>query len=107
MCKTVEVFVPSTHAYRPESTIEDYLAKAGGVKEYGDSSKMYIVRANGSVYVPQKNYWFSSNEVQALQPGDTIILPREVNDYSNIGLWQGVTQIIYQTAIALSAINSF
>jgi protein involved in polysaccharide export with SLBB domain len=102
-----EVFVPSTHAYRPESTIEDYLAKAGGVKEYGDSSKMYIVRANGSVYVPQKNYWFSSNEVQALQPGDTIILPREVNDYSNIGLWQGVTQIIYQTAIALSAINSF
>jgi polysaccharide export outer membrane protein len=41
-----------------------------------------------------------------LAPGDTIVVPRDVTNYDNISLWQGVTQIIYQTAVALAAIGS-
>jgi hypothetical protein len=41
-----------------------------------------------------------------LAPGDTIVVPRDITNYDNIGLWQGVTQIIYQSAVALAAIGS-
>jgi polysaccharide export outer membrane protein len=101
-----EVFVKATHWYDPTLTIADYISKAGGVREYGDASKVYVVRANGSVFIPESNFWFSTANKVSLAPGDTIVVPRDVTNYDNIGLWQGVTQIVYQTAVALAAIGS-
>jgi protein involved in polysaccharide export with SLBB domain len=92
--------------YRKGLTIEDYINLAGGVREYGDASKVYIVRANGSVAIPKNDFWFSGDSQTMLEPGDTIVVPRDVTNYDNISLWQGVTQIIYQSAVALAAIGS-
>jgi polysaccharide export outer membrane protein len=101
-----EVFVKATHWYDPTLTIADYISKAGGVREYGDASKVYIVKADGSVFIPESDFWFSTANKVSLAPGDTIVVPRDVTNYDNIGLWQGVTQIVYQTAVALAAIGS-
>jgi protein involved in polysaccharide export with SLBB domain len=101
-----EVFVTMTYMYRKGLTIEDYINLAGGVREYGDASKVYIVRANGSVAIPKNDFWFSGDSQTMLEPGDTIVVPRDVTNYDNISLWQGVTQIIYQSAVALAAIGS-
>ena len=101
-----EVFVTATHWYDPTLSIEDYISKAGGVIEFGDASKIYIVKADGSVLIPESSFWFSNANKVNLVPGDTIVVPREVTNYDNIGLWQGITQIIYQSAVALAAIGS-
>lgn len=101
-----EVFVTATHWYDPTLSIADYISKAGGVREYGDASKVYIVKADGSVFIPESSFWFSSASKVNLSPGDTIVVPRDVTNYDNIGLWQGVTQIIYQSTVALAAIGS-
>jgi len=98
--------VTATHWYDPTLSIADYISKAGGVREFGDASKIYIVKADGSVLIPESSFWFSNASKVNLVPGDTIVVPREVTNYDNIGLWQGVTQIIYQTAVALAAIGS-
>lgn len=101
-----EVFVSSTHRFDANLTIDDYLDLAGGIREYGDASNIYIVKANGAVTVPKTEFWFSSSPETLLSPGDTIVVPRDVTNYDNISLWQGVTQIVYQTAVALAAIGS-
>lgn len=101
-----EVFVATTHLYDVSLSLNDYIQLAGGVREYGDESKLYVVRANGSVFVPKTNFWFASSDDTLLQPGDTIVVPRDVTNYDNISLWQGVTQILYQTAVALAAVGS-
>lgn len=101
-----EVFVSATHLYDSNLSVDDYLQLAGGVREYGDSSNIYIVRANGSVFVPEKSFWFSGSSDTMLEPGDTIVVPRNVTNYDNIAVWQGVTQIVYQTAVALAAIRT-
>ncbi|MDT0627731.1 SLBB domain-containing protein [Alteromonas sp. W364] len=101
-----EVFVSTTNMFDPALSVNDYIDLAGGAREYGDTSKIYIVKANGSVKVPDSNFWFSSGQENVLEPGDTIVVPRDVTNYDNISLWQGVTQIIYQTAVALAAIGS-
>jgi polysaccharide export outer membrane protein len=64
------------------------------------------VKADGSVYIPESSFWFSNESKVNLAPGDTIVVPRDVTNYDNIVMWQGVTQIIYQTAVALAAIGS-
>jgi len=101
-----EVFVSTTYRFDEALTLQDYIEKAGGVREFADKSKVYIVRANGSVSIPESNYWFSANSGTALMPGDTIVVPRNVTNYDNISLWQGVTQILYQSAIALTAVRN-
>ena len=101
-----EVFVEATHWYDPTLTVGDYISKAGGIREYGDASKVYIVRVDGSVFIPDSSFWFSTANKSNLAPGDTIVVPRDVTNYDNISLWQGVTQIIYQSAVALAAIGS-
>lgn len=101
-----EVFVSTTYRFDNSLSINDYIDLAGGVREFGDASKLYIVKANGSVFVPESNFWFTDSKQRALEPGDTIVVPRDVTNYESIGLWQGITQIVYQTAVALAAIGS-
>jgi protein involved in polysaccharide export with SLBB domain len=102
-----EVFVPATHLYDQNVSVRDYIEKAGGIKQFGDSDNIYVVRANGSVEIVQNNFWFSkSQNTNVLKPGDTIVVPRDVTNFESLGVWQGVTQIVYQTAVAVAAIGS-
>ena len=102
-----EVYVPSTLAFNNELGLEDYIDMTGGYKTYADASSVYIVKANGSVEMPSNDFWFNGETNVVLEPGDTIVVPRDVTNYDNLGLWQAVTQITYQAAIAIAAINSF
>lgn len=101
-----EVQHASSHRYRKELLIEDYLALAGGVRKRADADRVYIIRADGSVYVPQSSQWFAVSE-QGLKPGDTIVVPLDTEFKDSMTLWTQVTQIFYQSAVALAAINSF
>ncbi|MDP5029043.1 hypothetical protein, partial [Paraglaciecola sp.] len=67
-------------------------------------SKIYIVKANGSVKVPNNNFWFDNKNIM-LEPGDTIVVPRDVVNYERLGLWETVTTIFYQSVVALVAIG--
>ena len=100
-----EVFVPSTHMFKYGKTLEQYVANSGGETDRADMDDVYIVKADGSVTIPETSFWFSSNET-VLEPGDTIVVPRDVTNYERLGLWQTITQIAYQSAIALIAIGN-
>ena len=100
-----EVFVPSTHMFKYGKTLEQYVANSGGETDRADMGDVYIVKADGSVTIPETSFWFSSNET-VLEPGDTIVVPRDVTNYERLGLWQTITQIAYQSAVALIAIGN-
>jgi protein involved in polysaccharide export with SLBB domain len=99
-----EVFVPTTHRLEANISLNEYIDRSGGFTVRADDSKVYIVKADGSVKLPDKSFW-SKGENIALEPGDTIVVPRDVTNYERLGLWQTVTQIIYQSAVALVAIG--
>ena len=100
-----EVFVPSTHMFKYGKTLEQYIANSGGETDRADMGDVYIVKADGSVTIPETSFWFSSSET-VLEPGDTIVVPRDVTNYERLGLWQTITQIAYQSAVALIAIGN-
>ncbi len=100
-----EVFVPATHILNDIASLDDYIEQSGGLTERADGSKVYVVKADGSVKLPSKNFWFSDKKLM-LEPGDTIVVPRDVVNYERLGLWQTVTQIIYNSAVAVIAIGS-
>ncbi|MCW4630970.1 SLBB domain-containing protein [Marinomonas rhodophyticola] len=56
-----EVQFASNHTYNLVLTVEDYIASAGGTKRQADTDRIYIVKANGSVELPNNSFWFSRN----------------------------------------------
>ncbi|WP_268406654.1 SLBB domain-containing protein [Alteromonas sp. a30] len=100
-----EVFLPTSHRFEPGLSIEDYLGRSGGIKHLGDEESVFVIQANGSVIRPEQGFWFSS-ESSSLKPGDTIVVPLDSAPIDNLTLWSSVTQILYQSGVALAAISS-
>jgi polysaccharide export outer membrane protein len=99
-----QVQVATSHIHKGSFSAFDYIELSGGVKKQADENRVYIIKANGAVEVPNNGNWFSSSE-HGLKPGDTIVVPLDTYFMEDLTLWSSVTQIIYQSAIAVSAIN--
>ncbi len=100
-----EVQFASNHTFRPEMSVEQYLTAAGGTKKQADTDRIYIVRADGSVMLPNNSYWFSRKE-KPLQPGDTIIVPIDTDYLDGLSTLTSATQILYQIGVAWSAVKN-
>lgn len=99
-----EVQFSSSHQFNHRLTLEEYLNKAGGPKRQADIQRMYVIRANGSVMMPNRSYWFSRQR-EELKPGDTIVVPIDTDYLDNLSAWTSATQILYQMGVAWKAIK--
>jgi hypothetical protein len=86
---------------------DDYIALSGGLTKRADRSKIYVVRANGSVVASQSNRWFERGSDLRIRPGDTIVAPLDTERVPALPFWTAVTTIIYNVAIAAAAVHSF
>lgn len=100
-----EVMSPTTHAFNKDLSMQDYLERSGGLTKQADTDRVYVIRANGSVAPRSKSSWFGRDDV-ALSAGDTVIAPLDSDYMAALPMWTSVTQIIYQSAIAIAAIAS-
>jgi protein involved in polysaccharide export with SLBB domain len=97
---------PTSHVYRTGLTRDDYIALSGGTTQQADRARIYIVHANGDVVSGQRTGWFRRSQTIEMRPGDTIIVPLDTERVRALPLWQAVTTIIYNLAVALLAIRS-
>ena len=100
-----EVQNGTSHLYQPGLTRDDYVALSGGLSRKADKGRVYVVRANGSV-VGANSGWFGRGGQANIQPGDTIVAPLDTERLPPLPLWQAVTSIIYNVAIAVAAVGS-
>jgi polysaccharide biosynthesis/export protein len=102
-----EVQNTTSHFYREDLSRDDYLALSGGITRKADDDRIYVVRANGSVVSNESAGWFRRSGQVAMKPGDTIVVPLDTERMPALPLWQAVTGILYNLAIAAAAVNSF
>ncbi|MCG6202536.1 SLBB domain-containing protein [Psychromonas antarctica] len=96
---------PTAHIFEKDKSVDDYLALSGGPKKQADTDRVYVIRANGSVFVPNQSFWFSRQE-QPLMPGDTIVMPMDTDYMDTLTSLTSATQIMYQLGVAWSAIQN-
>jgi protein involved in polysaccharide export with SLBB domain len=101
-----EVQSPTSHVYQVGLTRDEYIAKSGGTTQKADRKRIYIVRANGDVVSAGRSGWFRRRQNIEMRPGDTIVVPLDTERVPALPLWQAVTTIIYNLAVALRAIRS-
>ncbi|OOE85079.1 sugar transporter [Salinivibrio sharmensis] len=99
-----EVQFTSNQLFEPGMTVSDYIESAGGTKQQADTDRIYVVRADGSVMMPNNSFWFSRSQKQ-LEPGDTIIVPIDTDYLDGLSTASTATQILYQMGVAWQAVK--
>jgi protein involved in polysaccharide export with SLBB domain len=89
-----EVLLPNALAYDSAATLETYVQRAGGYTQGADKAQVMVVRQDGSV---------AESSTAALRPGDEIMVLPKI-EAKNIEITRGITQIIYQMAVAAKVI---
>ena len=105
-----EVLFPTSHVYQLNVDHSDYLDLSGGPTSKADMSRAFVIHADGSV-TPLKKFTsggvlMTTNRSAVIEPGDTLIVPRDLDDLPALDLWTQITQIIYQSAVAIAAVGS-
>jgi polysaccharide export outer membrane protein len=95
----------ASHLYQSDLSRDDYINLSGGLTRKADKKFIYIVRANGEVVNRKRSRWSGRRKAMNIRPGDTIVVPLDINPLRPLTLWTNVTQILYQSAIAVAAVN--
>jgi protein involved in polysaccharide export with SLBB domain len=85
---------------------DNYIELSGGYTRRADKSRAYVVRADGSVVAGTSGGWLRGGKNVDIQPGDTIVVPLDTERLPPLPLWQAVTSIVYNAAVALAAIRT-
>jgi protein involved in polysaccharide export with SLBB domain len=101
-----EVQTATSHLFRPGLSRDDYIAMSGGETRRADHGRIYVVRADGSVVAHEGERWYSTGN-GSIEPGDTIVVPLNAEHMPPLPLWQAVSQILYNVAIAVLAVHEF
>jgi protein involved in polysaccharide export with SLBB domain len=93
------VYSPNSYLYQPEATISDYLRLAGGPTKTSDESYIYVQKANGQVLSVNQSGIFKGFYNQTLMPGDTIVVPEDLERLPTLQIFKDITDVVYKIAI--------
>lgn len=99
-----QVLNPNAVVYHSGLSLEDYLNKAGGLKESADEENIFVVHANGEAEGFKSSYLFNSSTY--IGPGDVIVVPMHISTYSGMQFAKDITSILYQLAVSVAALNT-
>lgn len=99
-----EVRRQGSHSFQQSLDLDDYITLGAGMTKRADDAGIYIVKANGSVVIPNTSLTSFNQSNTQLQPGDTIVVPVNAQYKDSVPFWRDVTQIIYQGTVAIAAI---
>ena len=100
------VYNQNAFIYRDGQSVSDYLTRAGGPTRDADSGSTYVIRADGTVISRRQSGWFSSGfGDERLMPGDTVIVPEELDKWRFTKEFKDWTQILYQFALGVAGLK--
>lgn len=100
-----EVNYPTSHLYDSDLSVGDYIQLSGGLTQRSDAKRTYIIKANGQVVAFNSSKWFFQRD-KTLEPGDTIVVPFDIEPTNYLVTWASVSQILFNLATSVLAINS-
>src|SRR5260221_726030 len=100
------VYSESSFVYKPDKRVADYLSQAGGPTKSADEGSIYVLRADGSVKSKQQSGFFTASlERSRLMPGDSIVVPEELDRTTITRALKDISQIFYQFGLGAAAVK--
>jgi protein involved in polysaccharide export with SLBB domain len=100
------VYNQNAFLYRADNRVADYLLRAGGPTRSADAKSTYVIRADGSVVSRrQADGPFRDFEGEVLTPGDTVVVPEDLEKFRWTKELRDWTQILYQFALGVAGLK--
>lgn len=99
------VYNANAFLYDPAKRVSDYLELAGGPTRDADTARIYVVRADGSVFGRAQASLFLGFGGERLMPGDTIVVPELLDKYGFTRALKDWSQIFYQFALGVAGLK--
>lgn len=101
------VYNQNSFVYDPSKRLRDYIQLAGGADRDADKGRAYVIRASGAVISRQYSSSLRGNNFDSLRlyPGDTVVVPLNLNKGKTLRLVVDLAQIAGQFGIAIAAAN--
>jgi protein involved in polysaccharide export with SLBB domain len=102
------VYNPAAFIYDPGATVGSYLKKAGDPTAEADEDSIYVLKADGTVVSKRQGGWFGARwdggwmggfYSVRIDPGDTLVVPVELDRVNWLREVKDLTQVLYQIAI--------
>ncbi len=96
--------------YSDNLNYSDYVGMTGGYSKYADEDRVYVLKADGTARKLSNGFfeWNTSKArweiegfgevIKAIEPGDTIVVPEELEHIAWMREIKDITQILYQIA---------
>src|SRR3990170_3755646 len=102
------VFNQTAFVYDGNKGISDYIKLAGGYTENADKKRIYFLKVDGTAVRPEEGFssifWSKTSSQwesggKQLDPGDTIVVPEQLERIAWMREIKDITQILYQIAV--------
>ncbi|CAK0765102.1 polysaccharide biosynthesis/export protein [Gammaproteobacteria bacterium] len=104
-----EVHHPTSLLYQEGLERDDYISKSGGVTQKASMKDVFVIQASGNVIAHDAAGlfgWLPVMQTRTIRPGDTIVVPFDVERIQPIALWGEVAKITYQLAVSVATLKT-
>ncbi|WP_281999549.1 SLBB domain-containing protein [Geotalea uraniireducens] len=110
------VYNPTSFIHLPDKDVAYYLKRAGGATQDAEQDSMYVIKADGSVFSKQQSsfgirwddesrHWtFGGFMATRLDPGDTLVVPQQLEQTAWLRNFKDVTTILSQIALTAGVV---
>ena len=98
-----EVLNSSSFIFDESMNYKDYIDAAGGFSDYADKRAVFVIKANG-LSITSGNNIFSGQA--NIEPGDTIVVPRNLDQLEALPMISMATKIIADIAFSAASLNA-
>ena len=106
------VMTQGSYVYSERQSYKDYIEQSGGYSGYADADNIFVLKVDGTARKLARGFfnWSSSQnrweiggageEIKAIEPGDTIVVPDKVERIAWMRNIRDITQILMNTAVS-------
>lgn len=101
----------ASFVYEPKKDYAYYIDRAGGFTRNADKGKIYIIKADGSTTRPGGGFFWNVSTSQwesgspgQLEPGDTIVVPDQLEKVAWLRQVKDLVQVLYQAALGAAVV---
>jgi polysaccharide biosynthesis/export protein len=101
------VYNENAFIYRDDKKVGDYLAQAGGPTKDADANSVYVIRADGTVISKRQSGGWLTNSFEGgrLMPGDTVVVPENLEKFRFTKELRDWSQVFYQFALGVAGLK--
>ncbi len=100
---TGEVLSPTSFVYSKNLRVNDYIKLAGGMADSADKRGIFVILPNGQAVRNLDSWRIGRSKIE---PGSTIIVPRDSTPFDAISIFRIFTPILANFATAAAAISA-